>query len=648
MQRISILNPNLDPMAYPILFPNAEEGWSANIPRVKNTSQKDEEEEKQGRNRVSMKEFLSYRLSVRNDDSPILRSGKLCQQYVVDGYVRAEANDLNYIKTHQKELRADTYSCLMDHVSNEEVVGDSRIGKPIVLPSYFQGSPRNMHQNYQDAMAVVTKFGKPDLFVTITMNPKCTEVTENLKPHEKPENRPDLISRIFHLKLQRFLDDILNPEKGLFGKVIAYVYVIEFQKRGLPHAHMLLILHKDHKLKTEEDIDRVVKAEIPDEVQNPRLYEIVTRNMIHGPCGIHNPNSPCMVDGKCSKGYPKEFQDVTIGDVDGYPKYKRRKLPPVTIKGKQIDNSWVVPYNAYLCLKYNCHINVEICASVKSVKYLYKYVYKGHDCASLMIKEKSLLNEKDETEKYVNCRYVGKDEAMWRIFRLPMHKKSHTIVHLPVHLENQQTVCFVEGNEQSAAKKAKNQETKLTAWFKLNEADSEARQYKYWEIPSHYRWDESEKPYKWVKRVNRGDKAIGRMYTVSVKDQERYFLRLLLTHETGATCWDDLRTSATDDDIIVNTTFREAAKAKGYLMDDSIWQDTLDDAKTYAMPRQMRQLFAYICAFGEPSDALALWNDNKEDMIEDYCNKLHRGSPVCQNCEDYALGDLKEPLLFCP
>ena len=68
-----------------------------------------------------------------------------------------------------------------------------------------------------------------------------------------------------------------------------------------------------------------------------------------------------------------------------------------------MDNSWVVPYNSYLLLKYNAPINVELCSTVKSVKYLYKYIYKGYDCANVEInlKEKSdPTNLEDPNWKY--------------------------------------------------------------------------------------------------------------------------------------------------------------------------------------------------------------------------------------------------------
>ena len=87
--------------------------------------------------------------------------------------------------------------------------------------------------------------------------------------------------------------------------------------------------------------------------------------MIHGPCGKFNPNSPCMVDGKCSKNFPKDFNEHTLENNDGYPEYRRRDNGVFFEKNNiKIDNRWVVPHNLYLVTKYNCHINVEMCSSV--------------------------------------------------------------------------------------------------------------------------------------------------------------------------------------------------------------------------------------------------------------------------------------------
>ncbi len=112
--------------------------------------------------------------------------------------------------------------------------------------------------------------------------------------------------------------------------------------------------------------------------------------MRHGPCGYLNPNSPCMRDKdgnlsvKCQKGFPKQFQKTTEwSDRDTYPKYQRRSPEDggrvIDTPHGPVDNSWIVPYSPYLCLKYNANINVEICVSAVAAKYLFKYVTKGVD-----------------------------------------------------------------------------------------------------------------------------------------------------------------------------------------------------------------------------------------------------------------------------
>ncbi|TBU13530.1 helitron-like helicase [Hamiltosporidium tvaerminnensis] len=97
-----------------------------------------------------------------------------------------------------------------------------------------------MKQKYQDAMAIVRKYGKPDLFITMTCNPNYAEISENLDANEKRENRPDLVDRVFREKHKALMADIIKNK--IFGKVKAYCYVIEFQNRGLPHAHILITL----------------------------------------------------------------------------------------------------------------------------------------------------------------------------------------------------------------------------------------------------------------------------------------------------------------------------------------------------------------------------------------------------------------------
>ena len=101
-----------------------------------------------------------------------------------------------------------------------------------------------MAQLYQDSMALVRKAGKPDLFITITCNPRWSEIANN-SHGQSAVNRPDIVARVFQMKLKEILKDILK--NGVFGRVAAHLAVIEFQKRGLPHAHCLFILHREDK-----------------------------------------------------------------------------------------------------------------------------------------------------------------------------------------------------------------------------------------------------------------------------------------------------------------------------------------------------------------------------------------------------------------
>ncbi len=101
-----------------------------------------------------------------------------------------------------------------------------------------------MQQSFQDAMAIVGKFGTPDLFITDTCNPNDPEIFENLGP-----NRPDSVVRVCHAKLQELIKDI--TVNRIFGDITARCGAIEFQKRGLSHFHGLFILDKDNNKKQE-------------------------------------------------------------------------------------------------------------------------------------------------------------------------------------------------------------------------------------------------------------------------------------------------------------------------------------------------------------------------------------------------------------
>ncbi|POM78193.1 Helitron helicase-like protein, partial [Phytophthora palmivora] len=135
-----------------------------------------------------------------------------------------------------------------------------------------------MYQRFLDAMAIVRETGAPNLFITMTCNPNWPEIKENLRPGEKASDRPDVVARVFMQKLKTLNKDL---DEGLLGVVAARIHVVEYQKRGLPHAHILLIMRPEDKPVTAEDVDRLTSAELPDKETHPELYETVISNMLH-------------------------------------------------------------------------------------------------------------------------------------------------------------------------------------------------------------------------------------------------------------------------------------------------------------------------------------------------------------------------------
>lgn len=166
-----------------------------------------------------------------------------------------------------------------------------------------------MLQNYQDAMAIVRKYYQPDLFITMICNSNWRDITENLLPGQTASDRPDFVARVFNLKEDHLLH--LIKDKEIFRKVFAYIYVIEFQKRGIPHLHLIVILDFVCKSDTAEKVDKIIRAQIPTDDNN--LQVLVLKHMIHN-CG-----SWCQVNGECSENFPKAFQNEKSFDENTVP-----------------------------------------------------------------------------------------------------------------------------------------------------------------------------------------------------------------------------------------------------------------------------------------------------------------------------------------
>ncbi|KAL8558676.1 hypothetical protein ACOMHN_037769 [Nucella lapillus] len=284
---------------------------------------------------------------------------------------------------------------------------------------------------------------------------------------------------------------------------------------------------------------------------------------------------------KCTKTFPKAFHATTDQGEDSYPKYRRRSEEVGGHVGKLKDsviitNQWVVPYNPYLLHKFNCHINVEICSSIKSIKYVLKCVHKGTDQAVFQLQKAGTAQQEDHQQNNVdkismfqNARYIGSIEAGWQLLGNDIHERFPMVQRLSVHLENGQRVYFRQDNAMDRAHGPPPAAT-LTAFFQLCNEDPSAIELKYPEVTEQYTWQLTRK--QWQKR-KRG-KAIGRMYTISPRQGECYFLRLLLNVVKGPKSYDNLKTVNGE----VCATFREACQKQGLLEDDHHLQLAMEEA----------------------------------------------------------------------
>ena len=625
LQRIHTLHRSYDALHYILLFPLGTDGFHLKIKHAR------------GQKHVSAVEFYSYHLQVRQGGGNFLmKSRRLMQQYACDQFCKVQGLRLKWIEMHQKQIRAEKYSGLMDAIDNGDAMN---AGRRIILPASVYGSPRFYARAFQDAMCIVSHYGKPSLFITFTCNPDWHAIKASLFPGESASDRPDLSVRVFDIKLQLLLKDLFKHHA--LGKVVAYTVVREHQKRGLPHAHILLILADEDKPRNATDIDRIVSAEIPDKVRNPQLHKIITGMNLHGPCGAVNVNSPCMsgtgVERSCQKKFPKAFcQRTTMSD---FAVEYRRSEPadgglthPIMVRRQHftMDNRWVVPYNPFLSLKYAAHINVEIVHSVAAVKYLYKYITKGSDRVMMRLangEERDITH--DEVTRYVNSRYVSASEAIGRLYEMKIQYKYPAVMMLHCHLDGDQQVLFADGEADIAAQSGPPRTT-LTEWFTLNESDESARSIRYPDIPMHYTWQS----HRWKARKRKTGKSdtpsdmIGRIPVIglSAHQSETYFLRMLLHHQTGATSYADLKTVGGE----LLATFQAACLRLGLLDDDAEIDKVMEEAAGMKFGNQLREVFATVLIFIRPSDPAAFYERHMVALCTDYMRRDSVSTPTRQ------------------
>lgn len=274
-------------------------------------------------------------------------------------------------------------------------------------------------------------------------------------------------------------------------------------------------------------------------------------------------------------------------------------------------------------MKYQGHINVEWCNRSLSIKYLFKYIGKGPDTATIVLeKEKQSPSQDepstslnmtsfDEVNNYLSCRYVSAAEASWRLFEFPIHYREPFVQHLYFHLENEQEIRFRDNETlPQVVRRIDPDGTMFIQWLLNNRVDESGRELTFIKYPTKYRWDASAK--RWFRRKQNID-VVGRMVYAHPASGERFYMRLLLNIVVGPTTFEDIRTV----DGTVYSTYKEACFHRGLLESDKEWHIALADASLSANAMQLRELFVTLLVFCQVSNPSQLWEKHWSHLADD-------------------------------
>jgi hypothetical protein len=533
---------------------------------------------------ASRRDYINFHMQRRgtiHQHHALLSYGRLTQKYLIHQAWLTYANEEEHHRRLQStpEFRRSLRSTFIEyhqrklqrHRQNDPNVEQQKIGKVFQMPATARQSEKNTHLNITRAMAIM-KAVKPHcgMFVTYTFNCKCPEMVQMIGPNANSADYPDLCCRLSALKFREMLK-VLSGPKGVLGPVKAWVWSLEYQKRGNKHWHLVLMNDPANPgdPNTPEYIDQYISAKIPvkpipgESNYDEKLYyyNLVTSLYIHD-CE-DNPEAACRAgqpDNRCQFGYPKAFSERTVLHRSGVntnveyarpsPEQGGNTIPVTRRDGttKVFTNQHVVPHNPALTMRMGSHVCVEFITEYSLWFYLFKYNHKltKDTLAALYVQDPNDPNAFNVD--YYNVRrefdFIGPFQAVDILRSEPWAGRSHDPMLLTVHLEGQEPFYFIAGHEEAAAKRAEHAEfrTKWTAYMKLvrdEEADLQvkmeegeepkisAKDLKFAEVEAHYTFhktDERTGEYIWRferrRRPPRGGIHIGMIYAQNPANHE--------------------------------------------------------------------------------------------------------------------------------
>jgi hypothetical protein len=351
------------------------------------------------------------------------------------------SNNLN-INNDDVEVADDENVFLNNEMDRERDVMNS--SNSTYLAESFFGSPRHLKKLAINALAIVSELGPPTFFITVTTDTRWEEIQEMLLPGQTAFDRPDIVCIVFKARLQALIHNLRTGKYFEKGIVQYIMYVIEYQHRGLPHAHIVVRLNNHPE--NEEEIAKLrfiskhIQARYPnalplnssaaEKVLYDKYVDLITSKMLHK-CSTQAPNG-CKkdIDARCRHGYSETVQNESDSfDEKGYPVYFRPNE----------DDLMVVPHNKELLLDWNGHCNVEFCGKTYAVLYLYNYLFKGNQKVHFDLANADDVDKSDEIKVHLRARMLCSMDACWRILGYQTYPSSKPTV-LTIKVKSEQDV----------------------------------------------------------------------------------------------------------------------------------------------------------------------------------------------------------------
>jgi hypothetical protein len=210
---VPIYSRHYEPLQFPLLFPHGTPGWGLQDnggPHLVNLLS------------LTQREWYKNRLLT---DSRFSIFGRLTCEYLCDMYSRIEEEHLRYIRCSKEQQNRDS-------MVGEDIEEETNLE----LPSSFMGSRKWASEQTADSLALARTYGPPSFFITMTCNPEWPEIKSRLHPGQQASDLPVVVARVFKIRLQHLLHLIRTK----MGEVTYLTSSIEFQKRGLPHCHIVV------------------------------------------------------------------------------------------------------------------------------------------------------------------------------------------------------------------------------------------------------------------------------------------------------------------------------------------------------------------------------------------------------------------------